>query len=169
MAENVDDGITVGQAEIGVNPQSEWPILMHILKNFGNEGTIQEVMGLDKEFHQKAPTLDLVQQNELSRSVFLKKWRTLSRAIRAHDVPPTSESFLRQSFVASVSKEFLGKRISSCVVASTLNALVGLGFVLIDMPKVETELLTHLSQLFQKGEITYNNLQMTWASGLRKK
>lgn len=148
--------ITVEPSENDFDPERDWPFLNKVLENFGRTQVWPEISGLTKQYYDKLPGINQSQQDKLYRETFITKWNLLNSSIRKDTVSPLSESFHQQSFVASVAKEFGGKRISSCVIASTLNALAGLGFELGDKSKLEKEVLTHLFGLYQQGKISYN-------------
>lgn len=157
--------IKVEPSETDFNPERDWPLLNKILGNFGQTQVWAEIAKLTKQYYDKLPGIDQSQQDGLYREIFIKKWNLLSGCIRKGTVNPLSESFHRQGFVASVAKEFGGKRISSCVIASTLNALVGLGFELGNKTNLEKEVLTYLSGLYQQGKIPYNATSLDLGTG----
>lgn len=157
--------IKVEPSENDFNPERNWPFLDKVLKNFGQTQVWAEIAKLTKQYYDKLPGIGQSQQDGLYREIFIKKWNLLSGCIRKSDISPLSESFHTQSFVASVAKEFGGKRISSCVIAGTLNALAGLGFELGDKSKLEKEVLTNLSRLYQDGKVSYNTTSLDLGVG----
>lgn len=157
LGEDVLLKITTGQSETDFDPERDWPMLTKIVKNFSYEQVWEEITHLNDQYSSQETGMNPDDKNKLFRKTFIKKWNLLSLVIRKGDIGPLSESFHQQGFVASIAKEFGGKRISSCIISSTLNALVGLGFVLVDQPKLEKEILKHLSGLYQKGEISYSD------------
>lgn len=157
--------IKVEPSENDFNPKRDWPFLDKVLENFGQTQVWTEIVKLTKQYYDKLPVIDQSQQDGLYREIFIKKWNLLSGCIRKGTVNPLSESFHRQGFAASAAKEFDGKRISSCVIASTLNALVGLGFELGNKTNLEKEVLTYLSGLYQQGKISYNATSLDLGTG----
>lgn len=157
--------IKVAPSENNFNPERDWPFLDKVLENFDQTQVWTEIAKLTKQYYDKLPGIDQSQQDGLYREIFIKKWNLLNGCIRKGTVNPLSESFHRQGFVASAAKEFGGKRISSCVIASTLNALAALGFELGDKPKLEKEVLVHLSRLYQDGKVSYNTTSLDLGVG----
>lgn len=165
LGEDVPLKITTGQSETDFDPERDWPMLTKILRNFDRERVWEEIANLNHQYNFQEAGMSSDDKDKLFRETFINKWNLLNRSIKKGDIGPLSESFHQQGFVASISKEFMGKRISSCVVSSTLNALVGLGFVLVDQSQLEKEILNHLSGLYQNGEISYNNTALDLGVG----
>lgn len=157
--------IKIAPSENDFSPEKDWPFLNKVLENFGQTQVWTEIAKLTKQYYDKLPGINQSQQDGLYREIFIKKWNLLSSHIRKGDINPSSESFHRQGFVASTAKEFNDKRISSCVIASTLNALTGLGFELGNKSKLEKEVLVHLSRLYQAGRVSYNTISLDLGVG----